>query len=206
MTVVTYSTTGRRSRKKAAVRKQILATAVRLFSEKGLEQVTVDQIAEAADVGKGTIYNYFRSKEDIVVAFMADFERRAMARIPGLVTSNHSLDRTLSDFLRTQLRWRRPYHAFVLVFLAQMFSHTADFMPHMVEMQKSIDAPMEALFRSLQERGLMRKDVPLSELILIFKTVRLGLTALWAVEGPPFRQTEKAVRRAMQLFCEGLQV
>lgn len=205
MTMVTFSSNGRRSRKKAAVRKQILATAIRLFSEKGLERVTVDQIADAADIGKGTIYNYFRSKEDIVVAFMADFERRALARIPHLLTGDRSLDRTLSDFVRTQLRWRRPYHAFVLVFLAQMFSHTTDFFPHMVEMQKAIDAPMEALFRSLQERGLMRKDVPISELVLVFKTVRLGLTALWAVEGPPFRQTEKVSRRAMQLLSEGLQ-
>lgn len=205
MTTVTFSLEGRRTRKKTAVRKHILATAILLFSEKGLNHVTVDQIAEASDVGKGTIYNYFRSKEDIVVAFMVDFERRALARIPALLKGSRSLDRALSDFARTQLRWRRPYHAFVRIFLAQMFSHTSEFMPHMVEMQKTIDAPMEALFRSLQDQGLMRNDVPLSDLVLVFKTVRLGLTALWAVEGPPFRGTEKVLRRAIQLFCEGLQ-
>ncbi|HKS82141.1 MAG TPA: TetR/AcrR family transcriptional regulator [Candidatus Acidoferrales bacterium] len=204
MTIVTFSAKGRRNRKKAAVRSKIIGAAIRLFSEKGLEHVSVDQIAESADVGKGTIYNYFRSKEDIVVAFMADFERRALARIPSLLTSNRSLDRALADFARAQLRWRRPYHAFVRIFLAQMFSHTAEFMPHMVEMQKAIDAPMEALFQSLQQRGLMRKDVPLSELVLVFKTLRLGLTALWAVEGPPFLGTEKVLRRAMQIFSEGL--
>ena len=45
-----------------------------LFSRRSLDAVTIDEIAAAADVGKGTIYNYFATKEDIVVAFMADLE------------------------------------------------------------------------------------------------------------------------------------
>ena len=71
----------RRERKKIAARAQILSTAIDLFSRRGLDAVTIDEIAAAADVGKGTIYNYFATKEDIVVAFMADLEAR-MA--PGL--------------------------------------------------------------------------------------------------------------------------
>jgi len=59
----------RRERKKADLRAQIIATAIRLVSIHGLGGVTVEQIAEAADVGKGTIYNYFNTKEDPVVAF-----------------------------------------------------------------------------------------------------------------------------------------
>jgi len=72
MTVVT----SRRERKKIAVRSQILSTAIELFSRRGLDVVTIDEIAAAADVGKGTVYNYFTTKEDIVVAFMADLEAR----------------------------------------------------------------------------------------------------------------------------------
>jgi hypothetical protein len=63
---------------------------------------------------------------------------------------------------------------------------------------------LEALFRGLQERGLIRKDVPPPELVLIFKTIHLGLTALWAVEGPPFQFTEKTLKQEIKLFCQGL--
>jgi len=71
-------------------------------------------------------------------------------------------------------------------------------------MQKAIDPPLEDLFRGLQKRGLMRQDVEIPELIIVFKTIHLGLSALWAVEGPPFRQTEKTLKKEMNLFCEGL--
>jgi len=88
--------------------------------------------------------------------------------------------------------------------MGQMFLRTEQFLPYMVEMQKAIDPPLEALFLGLQERGLIQKDVLLPELIIIFKTIHLGLSALWAVEGPPFRETEKILKQEMKLFCEGL--
>jgi len=84
----------RRERKKIAARAQILSAAIDLFSRRGLDAVTMDEIAAAADVGKGTIYNYFATKEDIVVAFMADLEARlapihdALCReVEGLLTA-----------------------------------------------------------------------------------------------------------------------
>jgi len=37
-----------------------------------------------------------------------------------------------------------------------------------------------------------------------FKTMHLGLTALWVVEGPPFKQTYRVVRQQMKFFTEGI--
>jgi hypothetical protein len=89
--------------------------------------------------------------------------------------------------------------------MAQMFMRTEQFLPYMLEMQKAIDPNLEALFGSLQERGQLRKDAAIPELIAVFKTVHLGLTALWAVEGPPFHWTEQVLQREIKLFCEGLE-
>jgi len=203
MTTVVMS---RRQRKKAAVREQIIAAAIKLFSRDGLDAVTVDQIAAAADIGKGTIYNYFAAKEDIVVAFMADLEGKVQAKVGRLAASDEPLASILAAFIRFQFQLKRPYYRFVRVFFGQMFSRTEQFLPYMIEMQKVIDLPLETLFRSLQDRGVMREDAPLEELILVFKTVQMGLSALWAIEGPPFRATEKVLQLEMKLFCEGLEV
>jgi AcrR family transcriptional regulator len=204
MTTVMAKAKPRRERKKAAVRAHILTTAIELFSQHGIDSVTVDQIADAADIGKGTIYNYFSTKEDIVVAFMVDFETRVQAKVRRLVTSKGSLESILAGFIRFQFQMKKPYHQFVRVFLGQMFLRTEQFIPYMVEMQKTIDPPLEALFRGLQQRGLIRRDVSVPDLILIFKTIHLGLTALWAVEGPPFQFTEKTLKQEIKLFCQGL--
>jgi AcrR family transcriptional regulator len=55
----------RRSRKRLATREGISNAATRLFLERGFENVTVDEIAEAADVGRMTVFNHFPRKEDM---------------------------------------------------------------------------------------------------------------------------------------------
>jgi AcrR family transcriptional regulator len=194
----------RRERKKSAARARILSAAIELFSRRGLEAVTVEEIAAAADVGKGTIYNYFATKEDIVVAFMADLEARIAPTIASFRPTEQPVDRILADYILLHFRLKEPYHAFVRVFLAQMFMNTERFLPYMVEMQQYIDPPLQSLFGALQERGALRADIDLPQLILSFKTMHLGLTALWAVEGPPFQQTTQVVHQQMQFFAEGI--
>ena len=195
----------RRERKKKEVRERIIATAVELFGRHGFENVTVDHIADVADVGKGTVYNYFETKEDIVVAYMAALEAKIQDRVQKLgVQKGKSLAEILIEFIRYQFQLKRKHHGFVRVFLGQMFLRGPQFMPYAVEMQKAIDPPLEVLFRKLQESGKLRKDVQIAILIPIFKTIHLGLTGLWTVEGPPFRGTDKVLENEMKLFCEGL--
>lgn len=204
MTVVRKEKHSRRERKHVALRACIISTAIELFSRHGIVNVTVDHIADVADIGKGTVYNYFQAKEDILVAYMVDVERRVQAKVPDFATSKKPLDLILTDFLRFQFHLKKPYHQFVRVFLAQMFARTEAFLPYMVEMQKAIDPPLDRLFESLQERKLIRGDVDIHALTAVFKTMHLGLTALWAVEGPPFQETDRVLRQEMKLFCDGI--
>lgn len=195
----------RRERKHAALRARIVETAIDLFSRHGIANVTVEHIADVADIGKGTIYNYFRAKEDILVDHMVEIERRVQARMPDFSLSRKPLASILTDFLLFQFRLKRPYHAFVRVLLAQMFLRTTEFLPYMAEMQKAIDPPLEDLFRALQGRQLIREEPDLSDLIAVFKSMHLGLTALWTIEGPPFRNTERVLKQEVAFFCKGIE-
>src|SRR3954471_6434628 len=68
----------RRNRKRLATRQGISDAATRLFIERGFDNVTVDEIAEAADVGRMTVFNHFPRKEDMF--FDRDEEAREMLR------------------------------------------------------------------------------------------------------------------------------
>lgn len=70
--------TDRRSRKRLATRQGISNIATRLFLERGFDQVTVDEIAQAADVGRMTVFNHFPRKEDLF--FDRDAEGRELLR------------------------------------------------------------------------------------------------------------------------------
>ena len=72
------TTITRRSRKRLATRQAISDAATRLFVEHGFDTVTIDQIAEAADVGRMTVFNHFPRKEDMF--FDREAECRAILR------------------------------------------------------------------------------------------------------------------------------
>ncbi|HET6348953.1 MAG TPA: TetR/AcrR family transcriptional regulator [Candidatus Krumholzibacteria bacterium] len=64
---------GRRERRAAETRVKLFRSALQLFAEHGFGNVTVEEITELADVGKGTFFNYFKSK-DHVFRVMAEIQ------------------------------------------------------------------------------------------------------------------------------------
>ncbi|MFF8616511.1 TetR/AcrR family transcriptional regulator [Streptomyces sp. NPDC015350] len=76
-----------RERKKLQTRHRLLTAATELFAERGFDQVSVAEIAEAAEVSKMTVFNYFASKEDLVLSPMeehvGDVARVVRDRAPG---------------------------------------------------------------------------------------------------------------------------
>src|ERR1700674_1742540 len=68
-TIASHSTPGRRQRRSAEIRERLFRAALDLFARRGFAETTVEDITEAADVGKGTFFNYFPSKDHILLAF-----------------------------------------------------------------------------------------------------------------------------------------
>lgn len=76
---------GLRARKREQTWLAIHAAALSLFEEHGFDAVSVDQIAAAANVARGTFFNYFDNKEEVVVTYgphEAEFQRRLMEQRP----------------------------------------------------------------------------------------------------------------------------
>ncbi|MFK8847602.1 TetR/AcrR family transcriptional regulator [Streptomyces sp. Ac-502] len=78
---------GLRERKKLQTERRVWRTAVELFLERGFEKVSVQEIAAAAEVSKMTVFNYYGSKEDLVLKPMEhhaeDAARAVHSRAPG---------------------------------------------------------------------------------------------------------------------------
>ncbi|KUJ84823.1 TetR/AcrR family transcriptional regulator [Microbulbifer flavimaris] len=73
---------------------RILDAALELLLEHGEEKVTVEQIAERVDIGKGTIYKHFISKTEIYMRLLMDYEKSLTERIKSAVASAEKGDIT----------------------------------------------------------------------------------------------------------------
>lgn len=72
---------GRRERSKLRVRHAIYSSALALFEEQGYVGTTIDQITERADVARGTFFNYFQRKEDLITAWAQNRSHRLRSEI-----------------------------------------------------------------------------------------------------------------------------
>ena len=204
MTMVTKERPPLRLRKKEATRERIIQTAIKIFGKRGLAAPTVEEIAAAADVGKGTIYNYFATKEEIVVAFMVELEEHVQAKTADFSRARGPADRILADFIRFQLRLKEPYRDFVRVFMAQLYTRGSALGPYFDALQEHINPPLVELFSSLMARRMVRPGVNLASLIEIFKLLQIGIITLWINEEPPYAGAMLLLDEEMRLFCSGL--
>lgn len=80
-------------------REQILEAAVRSFARHGLHATTVDQIARAAGVAKGTVYLYYRSKEDLLKHALTEGIAGLRTETLPIITGGGAIDARLRGFL-----------------------------------------------------------------------------------------------------------
>src|SRR5947208_8073451 len=87
---------GRRQRRSAETRERLFRAALKLFTEKGFAETTVEDITNAADVGKGTFFNYFPSKEHILIAF----SEMQLGKLQEAVNNARKTNEPMPHFLR----------------------------------------------------------------------------------------------------------
>ena len=87
------------SGKQADRRRDILASAGRIFAAKGYAAASVDEIAIAAGVAKGSIYNYFRSKQDLFAQLFAESMAQTRQEITRVMAEDISAQEKLGKLL-----------------------------------------------------------------------------------------------------------
>jgi TetR/AcrR family transcriptional regulator, regulator of mycofactocin system len=104
---------GRSTEGRAEVRRDLVAAAVRLFTERGYDETTIDDIAVAAGVGRRTFFRYFRSKNDVPWGDFDGLLRRMRERLAGCPPERPLMEvvrEALLDFNRVppaELPWHR---------------------------------------------------------------------------------------------------
>lgn len=145
-------------------------------------ETTVEDITEAADVGKGTFFNYFPSKDHILLAFG---EMQA-AKLEAAVAEVRHSGQSMPEFLRslgvrmTQEPIRNPG---IIRTLLQAYLSTTPVRAAMQDLQTRVQALHSEIVRLGQERGEIRKDLPATELAHVFRQTIFGTLLMWSLHG-----------------------
>src|SRR6516164_7208021 len=162
-TRASVSPTSRRERRSLELRERLFRSALDLFAQKGFAETTVEDITNAADVGKGTFFNYFPSKDHILLAF----GEMQLAKLRDAVEEARHSSEPLLYYLRslsermTQEPMRNP--AIVRALLLGYLSSTP-VRQAMLDMQKRVLALHSEMIALGQQRREIRDDVPAIEL------------------------------------------
>jgi len=192
---------GRRERRAAETRLRLFRCALRLFAERGLPNVTVEDITEAADVGKGTFFNYFASKEH-VLGVMAEIQlgkvREALELATGGKRSVQSVLRSLFGRVAEE-PGRSPdlARALLLSFLASQFIR------QQIDRSMLEGRRMVAEIVSIgQKRGEIDPTLKKERVAFFLQQSVLGTLLLWSLRGEPSLQT--SVESTFQYFWRAI--
>jgi AcrR family transcriptional regulator len=172
----------RRERRSAEIRERLFRAALDLFARKGFAETTVEDITNAADVGKGTFFNYFPSKDHILIAF----GEMQLAKLEASIENARLSNVAMQDFLRslgarmTEEPTRNPA---IIRTLFQAFLSTTPVRQAMVDLQKRAHALHTQIVQLGQERGEIRKDLPAAEIAQVFRQTVFGTLLLWSLYG-----------------------
>lgn len=174
---------GRRERRRAETRERIFRAAMQLFAERGFFATTVEDITEAADVGKGTFFNYFPSKEHVLGVLHEIQLRKVGEALVAAQAAKQSIREVLREL--TMRVAEEPARSQLLArgLLATVLSSDAvrEMMVHTMERGRQM---LTEVVTMGQQRGEIRTELVASELARGFQHLVLGTVLLWSIGSP----------------------
>lgn len=170
---------GPREQKKRQTKKAILNAAIHLFGTKGFEETSIDELAQHAGIGKGTVYSYFRTKREILYAFCEE----ELEHIRQELTRKTQEDTSLLDQLLTiyvgEFKYISKNREFGRLFLREIVFPKDEIMKKPQEIEDKFFDLLFPLYKKAQQRGELRDDIDLLFLSGHFYALYLLIISSW---------------------------
>ncbi len=192
------------AQKKQETRQQILMATSNLLQNKGFDQTTTRDIAAAAGVAAGTVFNYFASKEALVIALVAEALEKAAEEFETRLRGDESLDEALFAHVAVGLRHLEPHRRYVgrvlEVALSPMATSGACAQAELIRAEQ-----LEAVGRLIATRGGKNAASVSFVTMHLYWTLYLGVLAFWSSDDSPRQEdTLVVLDQSMRMFADSL--
>jgi AcrR family transcriptional regulator len=184
-------------------REKILKVAARIFGKYGFQKTTMDEIARTAHKAKGSIYYYFRSKEELFLAVVSKEMNELREALLEVAAEKSGATNMLRNYMLTRMKVLEGavnYHET----LKADFLETFEFLD---ELRKKFDTFEVELLSDILQQGVQEKVFEISD---VKKTTQVIIMALKALEIPFFLQNkiaeyEPTIVELLDILIRGLE-
>ncbi len=180
-------------------RKEIFSTSVHLFLEKGFNETSMLEIARAAGLGKSTLYDYYSSKEEILVSYFKDAIMQITERAQVIIQQKLSASETLKEIMQMHLEYLvESKQIFLKLSLeAQRLSPESQ-----VEIQRGRHDYQDML-RTLVDEGIQLGEFRPINSLFAARSI-FSLLSLAVFTSRPTGTPEEMLAEAMGIFFRGI--
>ncbi len=193
---------GRRERKRKQMLEHLAGTAAKLFESLSYESVTMERIAEEADVAKRTLYNHFPTKEAIL-AYWIDAElKRDLAGLQSSIARCKTFRSRVACVLRASADWCEKHPKHLMAYLRhRLLSVGAPSTQEGRSDGSDIALMWQQLIAAGQQAGELSAEFPADQFATWFHHLYLGALLRWL--NTPGLSLEGEFRSITTLFIEG---
>lgn len=167
---------------KQTTQARLLSAAANEFGRVGFERASIDAISTAAGYGKGTVYNYFASKEELFAA-VVDAAAAEAAVVAARMDGGTARER-LSVVLGAFCAWARERDALARVLVRECLMGTPSLYPRVIAAEQPLIGALEAILHDGASAGELRDDLSPGLLAVgLAGLVDLALVRSWASDG-----------------------
>jgi AcrR family transcriptional regulator len=192
-----------RKEKQARTRAKLMRSAAKLFCRNGLEQASVDDIAQDAGFTKGAFYSNFKSKEELFLAMLDEKFGEEIERIESALQGDEAPDEAARQAgeafvrsVRADREWERLYFEFVAY-----ASRNEDFRQEFLTRCRAMNERLEEVYRRWHDRVGISAPMPLRDITSMVSIMADGFL-LWEQLDPSL--DEELFGTMLAIFMQGL--
>jgi len=199
------TTESRKERERLRHRQEILAAALRLFAAKGFHQVSMQEIAAAAEFGTGTLYHFFSSKEDLFFELLVATAEECLGLVLPALKGPGDERYRLAQYIRLHERIAGEQAAAIRVYLLETRSRHLP-RPRIEAKKRELDAQVIARLADVIAAGVRHGRFNHVDPVMAAKCLAAALQSiiLAAVEDPQAVDLPADLKKVEAVFFQGL--
>lgn len=192
-----------RGLQKEETKKRIQKAAISLFQQQGYQKTTVSQITHEAGVAKGTFFNYFKTKEEVLHYLGINFTNRISYKLEQLLKTEESTAAIVKQLFLLLAQSNEEANPHLIRSWFHIAITNSSFQQSEILQIEKMRTHFTKVFQTGQDRGELIVDIPAEEMASIAILNFFGTLLYWCTNQPDSATLQERVDKSVTLLFRG---